>query len=75
MCKNILRNASFQLSDNIIRSVTEKLQELSFDRGKRYNTLKEAILFNELTKVCEETKMETELLSSSILKRHERKYQ
>ena len=66
--------ASFQLRDNIIGGVIEKLKELSSIRNKSYNTLKETISSNELTKVWEEIKMETELLSSSISKRHKRKY-
>ena len=73
-CRNILRNASFQLRNNIIGGVIVKLKELSSIRNRSYNTLKETISFNELTKVCEEIKMETELLSSSISKRHKRKY-
>ena len=61
-CRNILRNTSFQLRDNTIGGVIVKLKELSSIRNKSYNTLKETISSNELTKVCEEIKMETELL-------------
>ena len=43
-------------------------------RNKSYNTLKETISSNEFTKVCQEIKMETEVLSSSISKRHKRKH-
>ena len=42
--------------------------------AKCYSILKETISSNESTKVCGEIKMETELLSSSISKRHKRKY-
>ena len=88
-CRNILRNTSFQLRDNTIGGVIVKLKELSSIRNKSYNTLKETISSNELTKVCEEIKMETELLwkpscygnrvtmeteSSSSSKRHKRKH-
>ena len=75
-CRNILRsgNILFQLRDNIISGVVVKLKELSSIRNKSYSALKEAILSNELHKVCEEIKMETELLSSSISKRDKRKH-
>ena len=68
--RNILRNASFQLRDNLI----VKLKELSVMRNNSYNTLKETISSNELTKVFGEIKMETELLWSSTSNRHIRKY-
>ena len=60
--------------NNIIGGVIVKLKEFPSIRNKRYNTLKEAIISNEFTKVCEEAEMETELLSSSISKRRKRKY-
>ena len=72
--RNILRNTSFQLRHNIVSGVIIKLKELSSIRNKSYNTLKEMISSNELTKICEEIKMETELLSSSISKKHKRKH-
>ena len=73
-CRNILGNTSFQLHNNIISDVIVKLKELSSVRNKTYDTLKETISSKELTKVCDEIKMETELFSSSISKRHKRKY-
>ena len=42
-CRSILRNASFQLRDNIIQTITEKLQQFSFIRKQSYNILKENI--------------------------------
>ena len=42
-CRSILRNASFQLHDNIIHTITEKLQQFSFIRKQSYNILKENI--------------------------------
>ena len=73
-CINSLRNASIQLLDDIIGGAIVKLRELSSIRNKNCNTLKETISSKELTKVCEEIRMEIELLSSSISKSHKRKY-
>ena len=74
-CRGILRNASFQLSDNIIQSITEKLQQFSFIWKQSYNTLTEKISSNQLTEICKAIKRETESLSSTILKRQQLKYQ
>ena len=70
-----MRNASFQLRDNIIQSITEKLEQLSFIWKKSYNILKEKVLSNQLTEIGKSIKKEKESLSSTILKRQESKYQ
>ena len=67
-CRGILRNVSFQLRDNIIQSITEKLQQFAFIRKQSYNILKEKILSNQLTEICKAIKKEKESLSSTILK-------
>ena len=59
--------ASFQLRDNIIQSITEKLEQFSFIRKESYNILKEKISSNQLTEICKAIKKEKESLSSTIL--------
>ena len=72
---SVWRSASFQLRDNIIQSITEKLEQFSFVRKKSYNILKEKILSSQLTEIFKAIKKEKELLSSTILKRQQSKYQ
>ena len=72
---SVLRSASFQLRDNIIQSITEKLEQFSFVQKKSYNILKEKILSSQLTEIFKAIKKEKELLSSTILKRQQSKYQ
>ena len=75
MCRSTLRNASFQLHENIVQSITEKLEWFSFIRRERCNILKEKISSNQLTEICKAIKNEKESLSSTIFKRQQSKYQ
>ena len=75
VCRSILRNASFQLRDNIIESITEKLQQFLFIRKQSYDILKEKNSSNQITEICKAIKKEKESLSSTILKRQQSKYQ
>ena len=74
-CRSILRNVSFQLRDNIIQSITEKLHQFSFIRKQSLNILKEKISSNQLMEICEAIKKKKESLSSTIFKRQQSKYQ
>ena len=74
-CRSILHNASFQLHDNIIQSITEKLEQFSFIEKQSYNILKEKISLNQHTEICKAIKKEKKSLSSTILKRQQSKYQ
>ena len=47
-------NVSLQPRDNAIKDGIEKLKEFSFIRNKIYNTLKEMVSFNKLTKFWED---------------------
>ena len=67
--------ASFQLRDNIIQSITEKLQQFSFIRKQSYNIPKEKIASNQLMEICKAIKKEKKSLSSTVLKRQQSKYQ
>ena len=67
--------ASFQLRNNIIQSITEKLQQFSFIRKQNYNIPKEKIASNQLTEVCRAIKKEKESRSFTVLKRQQSKYQ
>ena len=74
-CRSILRNVSFQLRDNIIQSITEKLHQFSFIRKQSLNILKEKISSNQLMEICKAIKKKKESLSSTIFKRQQSKYQ
>ena len=74
-CRSILRNVSFQLRDNIIQSITEKLHQFSFIRKQSLNILKEKIPSNQLMEICKAIKKKKESLSSTIFKRQQSKYQ
>ena len=74
-CRSILRNASFQSRDNVIQSITAKLEQLSFIRKQSCNILKEKILSNQLTQTWKSIKKEKESISSTILKRQQSKHQ
>ena len=73
--RSILRNACFQLLDNIIQSITEKFQQFSFIRKQSYNIIKEKISSNQLLEICNAIKKEKESLSFTMLKRQQSKYQ
>ena len=66
---------SFQLRDNIVQSITEKLEQFSFIWKESYNILKEKISSNQLTEICKAIKKEKESPSSTILRRQQSKYQ
>ena len=74
-CRSILRNASFQLGDNIIQSITDKSQQFSFIRKQSYDILKEKNSSNKHTEICKTIKKEKKSLSPTILKRQQSKYQ
>ena len=70
-CICVLRNASFQLRDNIIQSSTEKLEQFSFNQKKSYNILKEKISSSQLTEIFKAIKTEKKSQSSTVLKRQQ----
>ena len=74
-CGSILCNASFQLRDNVIQGMTEKLGQFSFIWKNSYNIVNEKISSNKLTEICKAIKKEKESLSSTILKKQQSKYQ
>ena len=72
---NYTINVSFQLCDNIIQSITEKLEQFSFIQKQSYSILKGQILSNQMMEIWEAIKKEKEPLCSTILKSHHLKYQ
>ena len=75
VCGSLLCNASFQLRDNIIQSITEKLEQFSFIWKNSYNIVNEKISSNKLPEICKAIKKEKESPSSTILKEQQSKYQ
>ena len=64
--RSILHHGSFQLCDNIIQSITEKLEQFLFVQKQSYNILKEKILSNELMEISAANKKEKESLLYTI---------
>ena len=73
-CRNILRNASFILRDNIIAAVTKSIEDLKIVRNECFHALKD-VPNDSFIDICERIKNETKILSPSIVQRQNSKYQ
>ena len=74
LCRNILRNASFQLRDVIIKAVNKKIENLKIIRNACINEVKNNTSMNDFNVIYENIEKEKAKLSNRILKRHESKY-
>ena len=73
--RNILRNASFKLRDNIITAVSKRIEDLVIVRNEHFYALKGNVPNESFIDICERIKKEIKSLSASIVRRQNSKYQ
>ena len=56
LCRNILRNASFKLPDNILIAVSKRIDDLKIVRNEYFHALKDNIPNGSFIDICERIK-------------------
>ena len=74
VCRNILRNASFQLRHVIIKAVKKKIENLKISRSACINEVKNNTSMNDFNVIYENIEKQKAELSHRILKKNESKY-
>ena len=74
-CRNILRNASFKLLDNILTAVSKRIEELKIVRNEYFYALKNNVPNDSFVDICERIKKENKSSPVSIVQRQNSKYQ